>query len=44
MTHAVRTIEFGFPSWDDRSTIHAIVWLPADGLPARPRGDRKSVV
>ncbi len=38
MTHAVRTIEFGFPSWDDRSTIHAIVWLPADGLPARPRG------
>lgn len=38
MTHAVRTIEFGFPSWDDRSTIHAIVWLPADGLPARPHG------
>lgn len=38
MADSANTIEFGFPSWDGESTIHAIIWQPdlADG--ALPRG------
>lgn len=38
MAEAVKTMEFGYPSWDGKSTIHAIIWMPALASGVRPRG------
>lgn len=38
MAETMRTIEFGFPSWDGASTIHAIIWQPQLEAGQKPRG------
>ncbi len=38
MASTTRTIEFGFPSWDGKSTIHAVIWQPQLAENETPRG------
>lgn len=38
MADHVTTMEFGFPSWDGSSTIHAIIWQPQLKRGEQPRG------
>lgn len=38
MVTDVSMLEFGYPSWDGKSTIHAVVWQPSTTDDTKPRG------